>query len=164
VSPLPERVPHRTWRLRPAKPSDGAALGGVVVAAGLEAWGPWLGADLIAAANADTIHPADFVVEDGSGVCGFVAWDGDSGEIKRLYTHPRMWGAGAGRALLDAAVSALSEAGIATAWLLTEERNLRALQFYRAHGWRIEGDPVCRQWQGVELRELRHVRELFAAG
>jgi ribosomal protein S18 acetylase RimI-like enzyme len=128
-----------TWTLRPATDADAGVVSAVLTAAGVEAWGSFLGSERVADATRDARHPADLVAEDDDGVFAFVAWDAGSGEITRLYTHPRGWGRGAGRALLDAALDALRTAGCAQAWLSTEERNARAVRFYSAHGWRIEG-------------------------
>ena len=100
------------------------------------------------------------VAVDAERVVGFVAWDAATGEILRLYTHPRAWGGGAGRALLDRALDALRDAGCRQAWLNTEERNERARRFYERHGWREEGPPRVRDWHGARLREPRYVRDL----
>ena len=145
--------------IRPATPADQPAIGEVLVAAGVEAWGAFLGAERIAAANRGRVHPADLVATDEQGVVGFVAWDTATGEITRLYTHPRAWGRGAGRALLDRALEALRAAGVEQAWLNTEERNERGRGFYERHGWRREGEVRVREWHGATLREPRYVRE-----
>ena len=97
---------------------------------------------------------------DAEGVLGFVAWDADTGEILRLYTHPRGQGRGAGRALLERALEALREAGRTQAWLNTEERNEGARRFYESNGWREDGPARVRDWHGARLREPRYVRDL----
>ncbi len=149
-----------TWKLRPAGPADAEAVSEVLTAAGVEAWGSFLGADRVEQANRGRHHPADLVAEDAEGVIGFVAWEAETGEITRLYTHPRAWGSGAGRALLDAALDALRAAGRRQAWLNTEERNTRARAFYERHGWREDGPPRVRDWHGARLVEPRYVRDL----
>jgi len=93
------------WRIRPARPGDAAAITAVLLAAGLEAWADFLGAERIEAANRGRQHQADLVAVDDGGVFAFVAWDATTGEIQRLYTHPRAKGRGAGRALLDRALT-----------------------------------------------------------
>jgi ribosomal protein S18 acetylase RimI-like enzyme len=148
------------WWIRPAVPGDGAALAEVLTAAGVRAWGAFLGAERIRTATAGARHPADLIAEDAEGVFGFVAWDGQTGEITRLYLHPRAWGGGAASALLERALEALSAAGRAQAWLNTEERNARARRFYEREGWRVEGSPRVRDWHGVVLCETRYVRDL----
>jgi len=146
--------------IRPATPDDGPAVGEILLEAGLAAWGAFLGAERIERANRGSEHPADLVAEDGDGVLAFVAWDPGTGEILRLYTHPRAWGRGAGRALLERAISALRDGAITQAWLHTEERNEIAIRFYEQLGWRRDGAPRERDWHGVRLREPRFVRDL----
>ena len=79
-------------------PADAVAINEVLIAAGVAAWGGFLGAERIHIANRGRTHPADLVAVDGEGVLAFVAWDVATGEILRLYTHPRGWGQGAGGA------------------------------------------------------------------
>ena len=149
-----------SWEIRPAAPEDAAAVSDVLTAAGVAAWGGFLGEERIEGATRGVRHPADLVAVDEEGVFGFVSWDADTGEITRLYTHPRAWGHGAGRALLDRALDALRAAGRSQAWLNTEERNERARRFYERHGWREDGPARVRSWHGAELREPRYVRDL----
>jgi GNAT superfamily N-acetyltransferase len=89
-----------------------------------------------------------------------VAWDAETGEISRLYTHPRGWGNGAGHALLERALDALRAAGCERAWLNTEERNVGARRFYERMGWAQDGSVRERDWHGARLREPRYIREL----
>lgn len=146
--------------LRKPTPEDAAGLREIVTAAGIAAWGDFLGRERVASATAETDHPADLVAVDEDGVCGFVAWDERTGEITRLYTHPRAWGRGAGTALLDRALDGLRAAGVRQAWLNTEERGSRAVAFYEERGWRREGEPRVRDWHGARLREPRFVFDL----
>jgi ribosomal protein S18 acetylase RimI-like enzyme len=149
-----------SWAIRAARPEDAGEISAVLTAAGLAAWAGFLGAERIEAATRGVRHPADLVAVDGRGVFAFVAWDGATGEITRLYTHPRAQGRGAAQALLDRALDALRAAGRTQAWLNTEERNERARRFYERHGWREEGPARVRDWHGVRLREPRYVRDL----
>jgi ribosomal protein S18 acetylase RimI-like enzyme len=89
-----------------------------------------------------------------------VAWDAASGEITRLYVHPRGQRLGAGRALLERALDALRDAGRAEAFLHTEQRNHRARRFYEAQGWAETGEPRRRDWHGAALVEPRYVKRL----
>lgn len=155
-----EAMSSRSWKLRPATEADGEAIGAVMTAAGLAAWGHFLGRDRIEAATRDRRHPADLVAVDKEGVLAFVAWDAETGEISRLYTHPRGSGNGAGRALLDRALDALRAAGCTQAWLNTEERNREARRFYERLGWVQDGSVRVRDWHGMRLREPRYVRPL----
>lgn len=148
------------WRLRAPSPADGEAMAAVLTEAGVAGWGGFLGEDRIRAATTGAYHPADLVAADAAGLLGFVAWDEATGEIMRLYVHPRGWGSGAAKALLDAALDALRGAGCRQAWLSTEERNLRAIRFYEREGWRREGEPRVRDWHGARLCEPRFVIDL----
>jgi ribosomal protein S18 acetylase RimI-like enzyme len=139
---------------------DAPAISELLTASGVAAWGAFLGADRVKEATAGREHPADLVAVDDEGVLAFVAWDVVTGEIVRLYTHPRAWGRGAGRALLDRALDALRAAGLTQAWLNTEERNVRARDFYERHGWRQDGTARVRDWHGARLREPRYVKDL----
>lgn len=147
------------FRLRPATERDAPAVSDVLTEAGVAGWSSFLGEERIRRANAGRTHPADVVAEDAEGICGFVAWDAATGEVLRLYVHPRCWGAGVGRALLEAAEAALTAAGVAQAWLNTEERG-PAVAFYERCGWRKEGPPRVRDWHGAALVEPRFVKDL----
>jgi GNAT superfamily N-acetyltransferase len=148
------------WEIRAAVPADGVAINEVLIAAGVAAWGGFLGAERIEVANRGRTHPADLVAVDGEGVLAFVAWDAATGEILRLYTHPRGWRQGAGGALLERALAALRSGGCTRAWLNTEERNVQARRFYEHRGWRPEGPVRDRLWHGARLREPRYVIDL----
>jgi GNAT superfamily N-acetyltransferase len=148
------------WRIRAATPADAAAVSEVLAAAGVAAWSGFLRRERIGEANRGRRHPADLVAVDDDGVFAFVAWDSCTGEILRLYTHPRAWGRGVGGALLDRALDSLRQAGCAQAWLNTEERNVAVRRFYERRGWRDEGPVRVREWHGALLREPRYVRGL----
>ena len=81
-------------------------------------------------------------------------------EIDLLYTHPRAWGRGVGRLLLDAGEAVLREGGCTEATLWTEERNERARRVYEAAGWRPDGEVEERVWNGAPLTELRYRKAL----
>ena len=144
--------------LRPATRADLPAIAELQVAsarAAFEHIGPvgrleprpdqWL-------ARLEAAETATVAVEGGE-VVGF-AFSGD-GELQYFYTHPRVWGAGAGRALLADAEAALRAAGYDEAVVWTEERNHRPLRIYAAAGWHPDGAAKEREWLGVRIRELR---------
>jgi dipeptidase E len=164
---------RESFQTRPAAPEDAEPVARVFHAAALDAWSSFLGRDLLAAAPLDTEGwhgriagaPGRFLVtEDDAGVLGFVLWraasdpdlDRATGEVDLLYTHPRAWGSGCGRRLLERARWALTGAGYRDAVLWTERRNQRALAVYRAAGWRLDGAERSRDYRGVVIRELRH--------
>ncbi|HEX2413193.1 MAG TPA: hypothetical protein VHJ39_18665 [Solirubrobacteraceae bacterium] len=64
-----------SWTIRPATDADEAAIREVLTAAGVAAWGSFLGEERIRRAVAATEQPADLVAEDEQGVLAFVAWD-----------------------------------------------------------------------------------------
>ena len=152
--------------LRPAALGDLPAVSSTLIAAGMEAWGPWLDAERIASQTTqehEWLAAGGLVVAVGDGgVVGFVRSEvaGGDGWIDLLYTHPRVWGQGAGRALLEHGVEALRESGCSVARLFTEERNARARHVYEAAGFRLDGEVRERDWHGARLRELRYRRAL----
>jgi ribosomal protein S18 acetylase RimI-like enzyme len=148
------------FRIRSATPSDADAISAVVLAASLQAWGSFLGRERIESANRGRRHPANLVAADAAGAFAFVAWDVKTGEITRLYTHPRGQGRGAGRRLLGCALDALRAAGWSDAWLNTEDRNVAARRFYERRGWVERGPPRVRDWHGARLVEPRYVKRL----
>ncbi len=127
------------------------------LAAGRAAWG-FAGDEALAGMRAPAFTGGEIVAEDETGVIGFVV--AANCEIALLYTHPRTWGSGAGRALLTAGEDALREAGCREATLWTEERNERPRRFYEAAGWRAGGEAKERVWNGAPLRELRYRKAL----
>lgn len=145
--------------IRAATEADADEITEVLRAAGVDAWASFLGAERINAAQRGVVHPANLVAVDREGVFAFVAWDETTGEVLRLFTHPRGQGRGAGAALLTRACDALRAAGRERAWLNTEERNAAA-RWYERQGWRIEGPPRIRDWHGARLVEPTFVRDL----
>jgi GNAT superfamily N-acetyltransferase len=117
------------------------------LSAGPDRWAPAL-------AEADSA----FVADDGGDVVGFAFTRGC--ELRVFYTHPRAWGRGYGRALLEAAEDAMRAGGCEQAFVYTEERNHRPLRVYAAAGWRPDGGVKERDWLGVPIRELRLVKKL----
>lgn len=81
--------------------------------------------------------------------------DGRVGEVDSFYTDPSVWGQGAGRALMEAAVGWLEAADFVSATLWTERRNHRARAFYERSGWFLDGTVCERQLRGTDLIEDR---------
>jgi GNAT superfamily N-acetyltransferase len=80
------------------------------------------------------------------------------GEVHALYTHPDAWFTGAGAALLDAAVTALTAGGHHPLVLWVLEENTQARRFYERQGWRPDGGRTALQLGGALLQELRYAR------
>ena len=139
--------------IRAATADDAAAIAEVFLAAARKSWG-----DEAPAMEPPALHGGELVAEDDDGLTGFAIVN-DS-EIDLLFTHPRAWGRGAGRALVVAAEDALRDAGCSEASLWTEERNVSARRVYQASGWRKTTDSRERVWNGATLRELRYRKRL----
>jgi GNAT superfamily N-acetyltransferase len=107
---------------------------------------------------------AFLVAEDDGEVVGFAIVrpsggedaDDSIGELDGLYTHPSVWGRGAGRELLGEAASFLRDAGFREATLWTAEKNHRPRRIYETAGWSTDGTTRQRSFDGVEFVELRY--------
>ena len=107
---------------------------------------------------------ARFVAEDESGtVVGFITVgpaddnpDSLQGEVFALNVEPECWGQGYGRALLDAGVAALAEAGFTEATLSVHPGNRRAREFYERAGWISDGAEREQEIWGVQVPEVRY--------
>lgn len=139
--------------IRAATQEDAAAIAEVFLAAARESWG-----DEAPVMEPPPIHGGELVAEDDDGITGFAIVK-DCG-IDLLFTHPRAWGRGAGRALVVAAEDSLRAAGCTEVSLWTEERNASARRVYQASGWRKTTDSRERVWNGATLRELRYRKRL----
>jgi len=159
--------------VRPARASDLPAMAAIKHDAGLAAWAHFLPPAVIESlrmperwtAAIDSADPRVrmSIAEEGGEVVGFglarPSGDADAGdatgELDGLYVDPRNWGRGAGRALLEAATSALREAGFADATLWTADENHRPRR-YEAAGWRPDGTDRQREFGGVTFVEVRY--------
>ena len=145
---LPDDLPAIASLQRASAQAAFAHIGPVErLSTGPETWAPAL-------AQADTA----LVAEDGGEVVGFAFTR--ACELRVFYTHPRVWGRGFGRALLEAAEHAMRGAGCDEGFVYTEERNHRPLRVYAAAGWLPDGGVKERDWLGVPIRELRLVKQL----
>ena len=142
--------------VRAATADDAAAIAEVFLAAARESWGAAGGEAPVL--EPLQMHGGELVAEDDEGITGFAIVK-DS-EIDLLFTHPRAWGRGAGRALVVAAEDALRDAGCSEVSLWTEERNASARRVYQASGWRKTTESRERVWNGAPLRELRYRKRL----
>ncbi len=142
--------------VRPATDEDAAAIAEVFLASGREAWG--VAGDEATEMEPPRLNGGELVAEDEDGIVGFAVIEDCAVEL--LFTHPRAWGRGAGRALLVAAEAALRDAGCAEVTLWTEERNTSSRRVYQASGWRKTKEVRERVWNGAPLRELRYRKRL----
>jgi GNAT superfamily N-acetyltransferase len=96
---------------------------------------------------------------DGRAV-GVVSWrpvDG-SARLSWLFVEPSEWGSGLAGDLLDAAVTAMRDAGHSTAELWVHDENERARSFYERHGW--AAGPDRRSHERLGLRMVRYCLSL----
>jgi GNAT superfamily N-acetyltransferase len=101
--------------------------------------------------------------EEDATVVGFaVACTHDRGEalVRAFYTHPSVWGRGAGRALMGEVLRGLRARGFGVARLWTAEENHRPRRFYEQAGWRLDGTERHQAWQGSEFVEVGYRIEL----
>lgn len=138
--------------------SDGEALEQVALASFHTAWDPIVGEGVVEnyvraelspehwrqlAAKAD---PMAWVFVDGETTVGFCVMDPDEQApdwlgfpgsllLQRLYIHPDYQGKGAGKALLFHALDYARERGFTGVWLVTDQRNPQAWNFYLRHGF-----------------------------
>lgn len=75
----------------------------------------------------------------------------EAGELWALYAHPEAWGSGVGRALLGDALAFLAARGHASVMLWVLRGNARAIRFYEAAGFRLDGGTKVED----EVDELR---------
>jgi ribosomal protein S18 acetylase RimI-like enzyme len=101
-----------------------------------------------------------YVVELSGELLGFVSigpsWSNPGiGELYSIYVTPAGQGRGAGLALMEAGVSALSERWEeAILWVATE--NPRARRFYERYGWDVDGERVDDSIPGASVPETRY--------
>lgn len=84
------------------------------------------------------------VAKDGGRVVGFSAYgmyadtSAEAGELFALYILEEYYGTGLGQRLLEAALDRLS--GYSTVYLWVFRDNTRAVNFYKKHGFRPDGE------------------------
>lgn len=165
-------------RRRPARPDDAAAVAAVYLTAARAAWAPFLGRAALAGLSApverwrariDELRAVGtFVVgEDDHGIAAFAATRPSPdpgpagtpprgiGELALLYAAPRTWAGGMARRLHAQGLLDLLASGHEEAVLWTEERNERAVAFYRREGWRPDGTTRTRTFVGRPIVEAR---------
>lgn len=77
------------------------------------------------------------------------------GEIWALYAHPDAVGTGAGRALCEEGLSHLAERGFSRIMLWVLEGNVRAIRFYEAAGFHLDGGTMAPE----DLPHLRMIKD-----
>ncbi|MCC6832442.1 MAG: GNAT family N-acetyltransferase [Thermoleophilia bacterium] len=82
------------------------------------------------------------------------------GELYALYAQPSAWGRGVGRALMDASVTGLRDAGHADALLWVLRGNERARRFYERMGWVTDGGLREQESERLPVPAVRYARGL----
>ena len=82
---------------------------------------------------------------------------GRAAEVYGLYTHPEVWGGGAGAELLQHVAGDFAERGYEVVTLWVVEANARARRFYEKQGWVPEVGPE-KPWFGAP--QVRYRLEL----
>jgi ribosomal protein S18 acetylase RimI-like enzyme len=116
----------------------------------------------------DDLRGTILVIERDGEVVGFAAVGPSpdpqgAGELYAINVDPGHWGAGAGRALLEAAQAELARLGFAETvlWVLTG--NARARRFYEIAGWVADGSERTDEVFGVTVPEVRYRRRSTSA-
>jgi L-amino acid N-acyltransferase YncA len=162
--------------VRSAGDGDVEAMAAIYVDAAREGWAHIFGesalealeppVDRLRAELASTDPRRQVLVAEREGrVTGFAvvrpSRDGDAdavkvGELDQLYSDPTVWGQGAGRTLLTAAIETLRETGFAEATLWVAEANHRPRRIYEVAGWALDGVTRDKSWRGASIRDLRY--------
>ena len=110
------------------------------------------------------------VAESGGRIVGFASsgpgrdadLDRTTGQLITLYVVPGAWGTGVGRALHDAELCRLADAGCrhGVVWMLST--NARARRFYDRQGWTADGRLRVQQFGGTVVLDRRLARSLAA--
>jgi GNAT superfamily N-acetyltransferase len=165
--------------LRPAEPSDAASVAGMHVRSWqaayrgllpdeyLDGLRPEDRAGMYAFGDLGPGRPATIVAVEQGIIRGFAtigpSRDADqqgAGELRSLNVDPDRWGAGIGRALMEAARGGLVRRGFAEAGLWVLVGNERADRFYRFDGWVPDGSRREDEVWGVAVDEARYRRSL----
>ena len=81
-------------------------------------------------------------------------------EVVAMYVDPGHWRAGAGTALMEAALERLESLPYREAVLWTFKENDRAIRFYERHGWRADGSEKIHARSGEPAaRYRRRIRD-----
>ena len=81
-------------------------------------------------------------------------------EIYAIYLHPRCWGQGLGRTLMDRAIQDLRSGNWQQVELWVLEQNLQARRFYEAAGFNADGATRPDSFRGCTWTDLRYTLRL----
>jgi GNAT superfamily N-acetyltransferase len=144
--------------VRSAQADDEVEILRIFADAARAAWAHILSAEAFDAFDARREMPWGieevFVADHDGAVVGFAQARLETCELHLLYTDPLVWGNGAGRLLMNAALARLREHGCTDAFLWTEERNERPRRVYERYGWTLSGRRREREVHGCAIAEL----------
>jgi ribosomal protein S18 acetylase RimI-like enzyme len=165
--------------IRPAAAADARGIAVVHVRTWQAAYAHALPAELLRSLSVDRREQGwREMIEGGESVLvevvderivGFVAFgpardEQGVGEVYAIYVQPEVWGTGAGRRLMLAALSQLRERGFDEAVLWVLEDNPRARRFYEAGGWIHDGGHKVEPIGELEAHEVRYRFDLSQPG
>jgi ribosomal protein S18 acetylase RimI-like enzyme len=157
--------------IRPGRADDAEAVARVHVETWQAAYAHALPREQLAALSVEDRvpylrrRPPSFVAEVEGEVVGFVGVgasrdDDAEGELFTIYVLPDHWGAGIGRALLEAGEEELQRQGHRQVVLWVLDDNPRARRFYENAGWSADGKAQEVEMFGFHLREVRYAKRL----
>jgi GNAT superfamily N-acetyltransferase len=164
--------------VRAARPQDAAEVAGVHVRSWQAAYRGLLADGYLDGLRAEdraaryTFHlvgpdqPATAVALEDDEIRGFVTTGPARGcaqtvgEVYAINVDPSAWGRGVGRALMAHARSRLAGLGFTEALLWVLVGNARAERFYRADGWRTDGQQRDDDIWGIRVSEIAYRRRL----
>jgi len=157
--------------IRPGRADDAEAVARVHVETWQAAYAHALPNEQLAALSVEDRvpylrrRPPSFVAEVEGEVVGFVGVgasrdDDAEGELFTIYVLPDHWGAGIGRALLEAGEEELRRLGHEQVVLWVLDDNPRARRFYEIAGWAADGKAQDVEMFGFHLREVRYAKTL----
>lgn len=104
-----------------------------------------------------------YIAELDGRPCGELYWrDGDelknAAEIVAIHSLPESWGCGVGKAMVQAALDEIKDAGKKLVYLRAFKENRRARRFYEKNGFVWDGSERVSEFDGaVEVRYIFEV-------
>jgi ribosomal protein S18 acetylase RimI-like enzyme len=115
-----------------------------------ELYGEWLRRGMTTPAERRTLVPREAV---GFVVCHYDS-DGRVGTIELIAVGAEQEGGGVGNLLVEAALSSFAEAGMTSATVVTQGRNIAAQALYQRHGYRTADNAVwLHRWREANFSE-----------
>jgi ribosomal protein S18 acetylase RimI-like enzyme len=105
-----------------------------------------------------------FIAESNSKILGFCnvgpsrddSAPNNVGELYGIYLDPRIQGQGIGSALMETGLNFLRELGFTKATLWVLKTNNSAISFYKAKGWKSDGQEKKDKMDDFNIEEVRY--------